>query len=244
LCPWVDIDKLHSIYAGTGVRRTRPRSYSKQPATAKNAIPCTSAKPLEPTSVHNEEKLPCARKNLSDPPVRRKSTSHTKNNSGLPPKPPLKTVRRASISAQRRLSSFHDPTKSSEVIKDQVQRVLYEYLDTKKPEERNLSSVIKKWSNEPDGKLRPLQMLLFEAPVLLPPNNPLVEHHEYFDKWKTLHRDAFKDGEGMDTDAMVVKVARRCKVFLHPDKWPTDLSDDQKFLLQSIWDTLSGSELF
>jgi hypothetical protein len=58
LCQWIDIDKLHSIYAGTGVRRTRPRSYSKQPATAKNAIPCTSAKPLEPTSVHNEESCP------------------------------------------------------------------------------------------------------------------------------------------------------------------------------------------
>lgn len=87
-------------------------------------------------------------------------------------------------------------------------------------------------------------MLPFEAPVLLPPNNPLVQHHEYFDKWKTLHRDAFTDEEGMDADELVIKVARRCKVFLHPDKWPSDLNDDQHFLLQAIWDTLSGSELF
>jgi hypothetical protein len=82
---------------------------------------------------------------------------------------------------------------------------------------------------------------LFEAPVLLPPMNPLVKHHEYFDKWKILHRDEFKDG---DEDQVVHKLARRSKVFLHPDKWPSDLDDDQKFLLQSIWDVFNESELF
>jgi hypothetical protein len=57
-------------------------------------------------------------------------------------------------------------------------------------------------------------MLLLEAPVLLPPNNPLVEHHAYFDKWKALHLDAFTDGEGRDAaDEVVHKVASRCKIF-------------------------------
>ena len=128
------------------------------------------------------------------------------------------------------------------MIKCEISHALFDYLDNK-PEERNLADVIREWSHEPNGQLRPLQMLLFEAPVILPPNNPLVEHHEYFDKWKTLHRDAFQDDDGHE-DELIHKVARRCKIVLHPDKWPSDLSDDQKLLLQSMWDTFCESELF
>jgi hypothetical protein len=141
--------------------------------------------------------------------------------------------------------SFHDPFKSSVVIKEELQAALFAFFDEQKPKERSLGTVIKEWSHEPNGKLRPLEMLLFEAPVLLPPNNPLVRHHEYFDKWKILHRDSFRDGDGGDADdEMVHKVARKCKIFLHPDNWPSDLNEDQKFLLQAMWDTLSESALF
>jgi hypothetical protein len=145
---------------------------------------------------------------------------------------------------KRQTSSFHDPCKSSTIIKEELQASLFAFFD-EKPQERSLGTVIKEWSHEPNGKLRPLEMLLLEAPVLLPPNNPLVKHHEYFDKWKILHRDSFKDGDRADAnDDKIRKVARKCKIFLHPDKWPSDLNEDQKFLLQAMWDTLSESALF
>ena len=165
---------------------------------------------------------------------RRRSSPDSPHSSRAPPK---------LSSSARKLSSFHDPLKSSAIIKDEIQRALFDFLDSQ-TEERSLNDVIRDWAYEVDGKqLRPPQMLLFEAPILLPPNNPLVEHHEYFDKWKTLHRDAFQDDDGQE-DELIHKVARRCKIFLHPDKWPSDLSDDQKFLLQSMWDTFCESELF
>ena len=70
-------------------------------------------------------------------------------------------------------------------------------------------------------------------------------HHKYFDKWKALNRDEFKDGEGKDAaDEVVHKVARRCKIFLQPDIWPSDLNEDQKLLLQAMWDKFSESALF
>jgi hypothetical protein len=145
---------------------------------------------------------------------------------------------------KKQYSSFSDSLKSSAVIKEELHASLFELFD-ETTQERSLSTVIKEWSHEPDGKLRPLQMLLLEAPVLLPPNNPLVEHHAYFDKWKALRLDAFTDGEGRDAaDEVVHKVARRCKIFLQPDIWPSDLNEDQKLLLQAMWDKFSESALF
>ena len=110
-----------------------------------------------------------------------------------------------------------------------------------KASDQNLRALVKEWSHD-DGKLRPLQMLLFEAPVLLPPYNPLVEDHEYFTKWKTIHRDELKNC-GDDSQA-VSKLAKKCKLFLHPDKWPQNLNQDQKLLLQSIWDVFQESSFF
>lgn len=163
-------------------------------------------------------------------------------NSKRDPKPEVSPEASHTKPKLQKPSSFHDPLKASTVIKQELQQSLFAFFD-EEPEEKNLLTVIKEWSHEPNGKLRPLEMLLFEAPVLLPPNNPLVEHHEYFDKWKTLRRDAFKDDDA-DKDQLIHKVARKCKIFLHPDKWPTDLNDDQKFLLQSMWDVFGESELF
>ena len=145
-------------------------------------------------------------------------------------------------SVSKRQTSFHDPFKSSVLIKEELFESLFGVVE-EKPEEGKLGELIKEWSHESDGKLRPLQVLLFEAPILFPPNNPLVKHHEYFDKWKVLHRDAFNDEDG-NSDGVVRKIARRCKIFLHPDKWPSDLCDDQKLLLQSMWDVFQESELF
>ena len=152
--------------------------------------------------------------------------------------------------APQKTQSFHtrvsisdpDPCKASVVIKHELRELLYSSFQGDS-EERSITDLVKEWSHDANGKLRPLKTLLFEAPVLLPPTNPLVEHHEYFDSWKVLHRDSFIDEDGNE-DVLVQKIARRCKLFLHPDKWPQDLNCNQRFLLQSIWDVFQKSPLF
>lgn len=124
----------------------------------------------------------------------------------------------------------------------ELQKSLFGEDVISKAKEQSLQSIVKEWSHDGAGKLRPLPMLLFEAPVLLPPYNPLVEQHEYFGKWKVIHRNDIEDCG--DDDQAVSKLARKCKLFLHPDKWPQDLNEGQKLLLQSIWDVFQESALF
>ena len=131
---------------------------------------------------------------------------------------------------------------NSVIAKCELQKSLFGLSGTM-PEEQNIATLVKNWAHE-GTKLRPLPTLLFEVSVLLSPENHLVEYPEYFDKWKILHRDEFKDDNGSVDDQKVSKVAKKCKLFLHPDKWPQDLDDDQRLLLQSIWDVLQESELF
>lgn len=150
----------------------------------------------------------------------------------------------------QRTQSFHTRVniskpgqlKSSVVIKDELRELLYSSFEND-IQEKSITALVKEWSHDENGQLRPLKMLLFEVPVLMPPSNPLIEHHEYFDSWKVLNRDSFIDEDGNE-DNLVLKIARRSKLFLHPDKWPLDLNYDQRFLLQSIWDVFQKSPLF
>jgi hypothetical protein len=223
--------------SSTGVDQPRdtsaPKYYRRSSAGVDPPQETTNFRKAQSFHMHNEPKL--HQKSQSFHNTRHKSSDPISPDSSSS-KPPL----------TKKSSSFHDRQRCSIVIKDELQASLFAFLDEQEEhEERSLSTVIQDWAYYENGKLRPLQMLLFEAPVLLPPNNPLVEHHEYFDKWKTLSRDSFLDEDGEDyADEVIQKVARRCKIFLHPDKWPSDLNEDQKFLLQSMWDTFQQSELF
>ena len=140
------------------------------------------------------------------------------------------------------LSNSQEALKTSAVMKYQLHKSLFGFEGSKCTEE-NIVSLVKEWAYE-GTKLRPLQVLLFELPVLLPPENPKIDYHEYFSKWKILHREDFKDAKGAVDDQVVSKIAKKCKLFLHPDKWSQDLSDDQKLLLQAIWDVFQESALF
>jgi hypothetical protein len=271
LCPWIDVDRSESIYQHRRLRQStsfhevrhssharrhtksevktvpRQQGVKKQPVLRRRVTVSDVESPsmnCKSSSSRDQPSAPSESSRLDKSGKRSSKPFHARQRDSEPEPVYLDSSSSKPRLVKRQTSSFHDPLKSSTVVKQELQDSLFAFFD-EKPQERSLSTVMKEWSHEPNGKLRPLQMLLFEAPVLLPPNNPLVEHHEYFDKWKALNRDAFKDGEGRDAaDEVVRKLAKRCKIFLHPDKWPLDLNADQKFLLQTMWDILSESALF
>jgi hypothetical protein len=106
-----------------------------------------------------------------------------------------------------------------------------------------LAQVIKHWSHQPPNfnSLNPLQDLLVNMPTIFPPINIKVENHEYFQKWNCLSREAFT-GDDDEVQAVMKRAVRRSKLFLHPDKLPQDLTENQTFLFKSIWDVLQEQE--
>ena len=107
-----------------------------------------------------------------------------------------------------------------------------------------LEQVIQRWSHQPPDykKLNSMQDLLVNMPDLFPPKNTAVEAHEYFGKWKCLSREAFT-GEGEELNSLLKRAARRSKLFLHPDKLPRDLTENQTILFQRIWDIVQEQEM-
>jgi len=58
-----------------------------------------------------------------------------------------------------------------------------------------LSDRLKSWSHPTKDAKKPFSVdtLLVTVPLLFPPDNPLVEDHPYFSKWKAIDGDAFKN---------------------------------------------------
>ena len=106
-----------------------------------------------------------------------------------------------------------------------------------------LEQVIKRWSHEPPKfkSLNPLQDLLVNMPTIFPPHNIKVESHDYFSKWKVFSAEAFT-GDYDEVNAVLKRAVRRSKLFLHPDKLPQDLTENQTFLFKTIWDVLQEQE--
>jgi len=107
-----------------------------------------------------------------------------------------------------------------------------------------LKEVLKRWSHQPsDYKTSyPLGHLLVTVPQTFPPTNNKVEPHEYFAKWKEIDKEAFADEKGDDLKELLKRATRKAKFFLHPDKLPKDLTENQTLLLKTIWDVLQDRE--
>ena len=59
--------------------------------------------------------------------------------------------------------------------------------------------------------------------------------HEYFSKYHSFSQDALK---GQDLGVLKHAV-RKTRLFLHPDKLPKDLNEQQQLLCRVLWDTIS-----
>ncbi|GAX11983.1 hypothetical protein FisN_8Lh077 [Fistulifera solaris] len=80
-----------------------------------------------------------------------------------------------------------------------------------------------------DWALRPpAYQCLRDLSQLLPTlhhNFAFVPHHAYFDKWPKGEKRSM----------------RQVRFFLHPDKWPRDMSTEQTYLLKLLWDVINDA---
>merc|ERR1719491_570021 len=112
----------------------------------------------------------------------------------------------------------------------------------KQPE--SLQEVIQAWSHQPPDydTMQPLATLLVSVPnKLFHPTNIFVESHEYFEKWTVISAEAFSEN-GDELSTLLKRAMKKVKLFLHPDKLPRDLTDDQTLLLTTMWEVLMKSE--
>ncbi|KAL7533894.1 hypothetical protein ACHAXR_005518 [Thalassiosira sp. AJA248-18] len=108
-----------------------------------------------------------------------------------------------------------------------------------------LTQVLERWSHKPPDyktKSYPLQQLLVTVPSTFPPTNTKVEEHEYFAKWKTFDSEAFADMSGDELKELLKRAVRKAKFFLHPDKLPKDLTENQSLLFQTMWNVIAEGE--
>jgi len=107
----------------------------------------------------------------------------------------------------------------------------------------SLLEVLQKWSHKPPDYKRghSLENILVSVPQTFPPTNEYVEPHEYFAKWKTFDREALNDC-GDNKKELLKRAVRKAKFFLHPDKLPKDLTENQTLLFKSIWDVIQDLE--
>lgn len=112
------------------------------------------------------------------------------------------------------------------------------------PKPTSLQEVIQQWSRQAPSykKLKPLETLLVDVPNLFPPTNTFVETHEYYFKWKEFSEDAFSGESGDELKELLRRASRKSKLFLHPDKLPNDLTENQDVLFKAIWDVIQESE--
>lgn len=112
------------------------------------------------------------------------------------------------------------------------------------PKAKDLKEYMQQWSHKaPDyKKLKPLEDLLVNVPDLFPPTNKFVESHEYYFKWKEFSEDAFSGESGDELKELLRRASRKSKLFLHPDKLPGNLTENQDELFKTIWNVIQESE--
>jgi len=107
-----------------------------------------------------------------------------------------------------------------------------------------LPEVLERWSRRPPEfeTLHSLQHILVTVPQTFPPTNTKVEPHEYFAKWKAFDKEAFSDEGDDELKELLKRAVRKAKFFLHPDKLPKDLTENQTLLFKTIWNVIQDQE--
>ena len=88
--------------------------------------------------------------------------------------------------------------------------------------------------------LRPIDALLTTIHSVFPPALG-VPGHVYFQKWTPIQRNEMLGASGLPDDEKLKKSVRKLRFFLHPDKLPSDLNEDQKFMTKMLWDVTSDA---
>lgn len=91
--------------------------------------------------------------------------------------------------------------------------------------------------------LRPIDQLVTSIHTVFPPSCG-VKSHDYFSKWKPILQSDLSLGAVMSNapdQEKLKKAVRKIRFFLHPDKLPRDLNDEQSFMCKMLWDVTSDS---
>jgi hypothetical protein len=101
-------------------------------------------------------------------------------------------------------------------------------IDTMASIKRN---VLMTWALQPPTfqVLRPIPALITSIHTVFPNN------HEYFVKWTPITNVSALD------DKQLKKAVRMIRVFLHPDKLPRDLTEEQLYLCKLLWDVTNDA---
>ena len=92
-------------------------------------------------------------------------------------------------------------------------------------------NVLTTWALQPPTLqvLRPIQVLITSIHTVFPSN------HEYFVKWSPITNVSASD------DKQLKKAVRKIRVFLHPDKLPRDLAEEQVYQCKLLWDVMNDA---
>jgi len=104
-------------------------------------------------------------------------------------------------------------------------------------------SILIQWALQPPQlqMLRPIAALVTTIHTVFPPALG-VSGHVYFKKWKNLAREDIADvSNGQPDEPKLKKAVRKIRFFLHPDKLPHDLNEEQKFMVKMLWDIVSDA---
>lgn len=214
LCPWIDVDKLKRMF-----RRASVTGQGMGKRVSYCRVPPGMKTPFASMNQTRRDRG-------ADPPQAPFNRANTEPT-------PRGMSRSKSEQSDSRHQTRPGPTHAQS-----------EHPIERKPGAKDLTETIQRWSHQPPDykKMNPLGKLLVEVPTLFPHENDFVEDHDYFDKWKEFSEDAFAGETGDDLKNLLTRAARKAKFFLHPDKLPKDLTENQTTLFKSIWDVIQESE--
>mmetsp|Transcript_27897 Transcript_27897/g.41172 ORF Transcript_27897/g.41172 Transcript_27897/m.41172 type:complete len:505 (+) Transcript_27897:44-1558(+) len=120
---------------------------------------------------------------------------------------------------------------------NQVTRNGEEFLTTIK------RSILSQWALQLPSmqSLRPLDELLCNIHTVYPPACG-VSSHLYFTNWQVITSEELANNQGIGLEEEKVKKAvRKLRFFLHPDKLPHDLNEEQQFVCKLLWDVTNDA---
>jgi hypothetical protein len=96
-------------------------------------------------------------------------------------------------------------------------------------------NILVHWALQPPmlQSLRQIHYLLLAVHNVFPPAFG-VPGHEYFGKWKAI--TAAEIGGARVDEELLKKAVKKLRFFLHPDKLPKDLNEEQTFMCKMLWD--------
>jgi len=104
-------------------------------------------------------------------------------------------------------------------------------------------NILVSWALQPPSyeMLRPIDALLTTVHETFPPAFG-VKSHTYFSKWAAIKAENLRiHGTNIVDESQLKKHVRKLRFFLHPDRLPRDLSDEQAMVCKLLWDVTSDA---